>query len=100
MPRAAETPGKPANNRVQVLLNDDDMDALDERRGKIPTSLYVRQVIQAHLKTNAVADGTTATDGHRHTPGKEIADRTVKGVTTVTYRCAHKGCNHTMERTR
>lgn len=99
MPRTAETPGKPAIYRVQVLLNADDKAALDERRGTTPESAYVRDVLQRHLKTNTVAHGTTATDGHRHTPGKEIASRTIKGVTTTTYRCAHKGCNHTMERT-
>jgi hypothetical protein len=99
MPRTAETPGKPALNRVQVLLNDDDMELLDERRGKVPTSAYVRDIIQNHLKNNMVAPDTTATDGHRHKPGVELAQRTVKGVTTTTYRCAHKGCDHTMERT-
>jgi hypothetical protein len=99
MPRTAETPGKPATNRVQVLLNDDDMDALDERRGNTPTSLYVRQVLQAHLSNNTVAAGGKSKDGHRHTPGKEIGRTTVKGVTTVRYHCAHQGCAHTMERT-
>lgn len=35
---------------------------------------------------------------HRHTPGDWIAERTVKGVTTATYRCAEKGCNVELER--
>lgn len=99
MPKTAETPGKPATRRVQVLLNEDDGAALDERRGTIPESKYVRDVLRAHLKTNTVADGTTARDGHRHRPGKEIASRTLKGVTTTTYECAEPGCTHTMERT-
>jgi hypothetical protein len=98
MPRTAETPGAPATNRVQVLLTDTDMAALDEQRGTIPVSAYLRNLIRRHLDTSAhtAAPGTTASDGHRHTPGELVAQRTVKGVTTRTYRC--KDCDKTMER--
>jgi hypothetical protein len=95
MPRTAETPGKPATNRIQVLLNDDDKAALDRILGDATASAYVRDLIKTHLKRAP----KPVEDRHRHTPGKEVATRTVKGVITATYRCAVEGCDHTMERT-
>jgi len=41
----------------------------------------------------------TSVGKHRHKPGKFLAARTVKGVTTKTYRCEHEGCTHELERT-
>lgn len=92
MPRAPETPGMPARNRVQVLLNDDDYAALDSQRGTTSASSYARTLLRhglANHATKAVA-GTQAPDGHTHAPGDLLAHYTVNRRTTKIYRCT--GC--------
>lgn len=84
MPRQPDVPGQPATNRVQVLLTDQDLDALDNLRDTTPTSTYLRDVIRTHIQRN-----TPPPADHEHIYNTQVATYTVMGKTTTTLRCIH-----------
>jgi hypothetical protein len=84
MPRAAETPGQPARNRIQVLLTDADLADIEARQGTVSTSSFCRTLIREALTRHPV------THDHDHTKGALVSQFTVKGRTTRYYRCT--GC--------
>lgn len=101
MPRTAENPGKPARNRVQVLLDDDDQALLDDQRGTTSESAYCRRLIHHGLlnhQTTGHEDTESVDKTHRHKAGDLIAEHTVKGETVKTYRCTHPGCKKEIAR--
>jgi len=90
MPRNADIPGQPARHRAQVLLTDQDMEALDDLRDTMPLSTYLRDIIRTHIRRTR-----PNTADHTHHHDTWVASRTVAGVTVNTYQCLH--CTHTKE---
>jgi hypothetical protein len=86
--------GEPLSRIVKIRLTDTEHTRLDDARGTTSVSEYLRTLIRSHLHLGLADDQTT----HRHTPGDWVAERTVKGVTTNTYKCSHPGCTHLLER--
>jgi hypothetical protein len=98
MARTPDVPGHPLTAVVKVRFSDDDMLNIEERRGSVDISVWIRNLVRREFSIDPHLHETT-TANHRHRPGKELASRTVKGVTTTRYRCKTEGCTHEMERT-
>lgn len=100
--------------RVTVRLPRSKLALIDSSLGERQTrSDWFRVMVDAALETPgdppemvAVMDAQATDDNpgvrtHLHRPGsKEVAQRTVKGVTTITYECGEDGCTVPLERTR
>lgn len=110
------------NQRLEVRLTEADEAVLDARRGNLNRSEWLRRQIHYghHTVTQeapavveldddppvkkpkkreieVIPQGPGNTTTHRHR-GEVVAERTVKGVKTVTLKCTVEGCTRTWER--
>lgn len=107
MPRSPLTPGHPLTEIVRVRFSPEDLALLDAHIDGADRSTWLRDLARREFRhgetarKNSPSNGATKpTDRHRHKPGEVLAERTVKGVTTTTYRCSEPGCTHQLERTK
>jgi len=101
--------------RLQIIVQDDVVLRLDQARGDVSRSAYVRRLILTHLGDDEIV----VTDvqemvqkvreenppierpqpyEHRHEQGVELGERFEKGVKYVDFMCKHQPCDHVISR--